>query len=305
MRTVFSGVSSNILNKAGLGKIQSGNILTVKIIENKNGLIKAAVKGRILFIKGDSGLKIGNVYRVRAQWSGKTLQLQMLENNENPFKSFGMQTEGPNPDLIFAAARRAGLHLKDSNINLLKRLIRRRDTLTDEKARFASEAVKKGLSPEEMVAVIASGDGEQKSRDEKTKLFNHLTDDNELWFIVPYNFTPDGETGLSGSLRIKKDLISRKIMLVVLETLIDGQRLFFMIDWAAQKNRSVRLFTEGDLSPDKKIKITERLPEILSNLSLNFDDNIIESCFQNNSDGGLFDGFSFSDLPSDGIEEIV
>ena len=71
MRTAFTGISNNFLIKAGLKDVRSGDILSVKILENKNGLIKATVGGKIISLKGGKDLTPGILIRVRARWNGK------------------------------------------------------------------------------------------------------------------------------------------------------------------------------------------------------------------------------------------
>ena len=83
MRTTLLGVNNKIISKAGLEQIRSGDIITVKILDNKKGLIKASIKGKILLLKGDPSLKTGDRIRVHAQWSGKTLYLNKLSDKKN------------------------------------------------------------------------------------------------------------------------------------------------------------------------------------------------------------------------------
>ena len=307
MRAVLTGINQTVLNKAGLDKLPSGRILSVKIIENNKGLIKASIAGRLIQLKGSVNLKPGNLYRVRTEWIGKTLNLRIIDKSGEILEMFKTgNSENPESLILFEAAKRAGMHLKDENIRLLKRLLRKKTGLTDEKARLVAEAVKKGISPEEMIGIIDGSSVDSRERREKTLLFNHLSSDNELWFIIPYNMTVEGGEELCGSLRLRKSLDNGKINLVVIETRLDDTgRLFFLINWNSGKNTTVRMFSDCRLPNQMKKEVKERLPEILSNLSLKFDDNIIENCFQDESCEGLFDGFSFSGTIAGGVEEMA
>lgn|GEM_PF-5197203 len=305
MRTAFLGVSNTILNKAGLDGLRSGDIITVKIIENNNGLIKASIMGRSILLKGPANLQIGQIYRVKTQWTGKTLLLNLIHNKNNASDIFGAPGQTDlGFSMLYSAAKRAALHLKNENVELLKRLLRKKGPLNEEKARLAAEAVKKGLAPEELISIIEHRSGEDRGSQEKTLLFNHLKDGNELWFIIPYSFGIDG-TQLSGSLRIKKNTDSGKLTTAVIETEIDSSRLFFMISDFNSEKRRLKVFSEQPLDNSVKNKIKSGLPEILGNLSMKFDDNIIENCFRNQSLEMDFDGFSCEETSADGIEEVV
>ena len=222
MRTAFPVINNRTAFKAGLNRIQSGDILSVKIIKNSNGLIKASVNGKIFNLRGGADLKSGQILKVRAAWSAETLMLERIDS-ESSIKSLLTQT-GLKTDaaalLLFETAKRAGLPLKGSYLNELKRFLRKNRKFNSEEARTAVESIKKGLSAENIIHAITSRDFSDREDREKTILFNSLKKDDELWFVVPYNFKlQHDETGVCGSLRIKKNLSTGKI-----ETGID--RLF-------------------------------------------------------------------------------
>lgn len=305
MRTSVTGVSNNVLLKAGLDRIQSGDILTLKIIENSKGLTKVLLKGKTIYINSMKDLIPGKTIKVRAQWSGKTLYLHRLEllKIDNPFTEAGLKNN-PASMLLLEAARRAGLSIRENNIKILKKLLRTDRKLNKETARFAAEAVKKGLSPDNLIALItANYDFSDGKDEEKTKLFNQLSSDNELWFIVPYKLRIE-EYELKGSLRIKKNLLTKQIETVVIESIIEEEKIYFLIRNYNKVNTELKILTEGKLKPKIRKKIKENLNEIQGNLSLKIDDNIIEECFV--TEKGLnFDGFSLIYNNYSGFEAIV
>ncbi|MDC7225831.1 MAG: hypothetical protein PQJ61_03590 [Spirochaetales bacterium] len=303
-----------------MGNIRSGDILTVKIIENNNGLIKASLLGKTMLLKGPDNLQVDSVHRVKALWNTEILQLNLLDSKSRVSELFDMSAslKGASDhfaSMLFAAAKRAGLHLKDENVNILKRLIRKKTNLDVEKSRIASEAVKKGLSPDELLMIFEGTDSESENRQnkEKTLLFNHLKSNDELWFVVPYNFSggfsetesSDQDLSLNGSIRIRKEMKTGKISLAVIETRIENKRIYFMIKDFNNKHAAMKIFSDGILDKSTKKAIREELPKILGNLPIKFDDNIIEDCFEDRADGSGFDGFSYSDFSAEGVEEIV
>ncbi len=308
MRAGFTGISNTILNTAGLDRIRTGDILTVKILENKNGLIKAVIKGKTISLKGGKDLTPGSVIRVKTEWSGKTLFLNRLETGKSLEKM--LLTAGIRPEnasyALFEAARRSGLHLKEENVEILKKLLKSRGSLDRKNARIAAECIKKGIEPENIIGVFGNYHDQDQRSGQKNLLFNHLKDGNELWFIVPYSFKAEGAE-LTGSLRIKKNTDTGKILSFVLETEYKDKPLYFLIGNYQAADRTVRILFEGDLTTKEKSTIIRSLSEITCNLNLKFDDNIIENCMDSDNDSiWIFDGFSYSEHNAfSGVDEVV
>ncbi len=308
MRIALQGISNKVIQKAGLAEIRSGDILLIKIIENKKGLIKASLSGKLIQLKGSAELKPGQNLKVRAMWSGKGNILYLNKADAQAAFSKKITDLGIKPDLIstslFEAARRAGLPLKDDNIRLIKRLLRLKSKLSREEARVAVECLKKGLSAEEITGIINNQFNHDRRKEEKTLLFNSLMCQNELWFIIPYSFSSE-ELVLEGSIRIKKNTKTRVIETVVLETSFKNGRLYFIIENYGKDNRRLKLAADRMLNNNEKHEIKRLLPEILGNLSLKFDDNIIDDCFKNSHENILFDGFSTYKRSANSIEAFV
>ena len=193
---------------------------------------------------------------------------------------------------------------------MLKRFLRSKERPTVEDGRAAAECIKKGLEPEALEAVFARyGEPRRDNDDPPELLFNHMKNEDELWFIMPYNFD-GGDGNMQGSLRFCRNLRSGEITTEVIEAGIRNRRVFFLIENPQSDSRRIRVFTEGaaDRSLKKQIKIA--LPEILGNTDCKFDDNIIENCFKVEQQDGnrsrkKFDGFSYETEVSAGVEEIV
>ncbi len=313
MRITFSGISNRVNSKAGLENIQSGEILSVKITKNKQGSVKAILNGKNLSITGRIlDLKNGDLVKVKTEWVGKKLYLHRLDSSnaiKNILSESGIKPE-PNSILLFEAIKRAELPLKSDLVKELKRILRKSSKLSPEQARTAAEAIKKGLSPDEYIASFEHKEPQDRQNKEETLLFNSLSGDDYLWFIVPYNFSIAEQNGsVSGSLRIKKNIASKKIETVVIEasagTASNKGRYFFLIDKYQSNEKVLRIFTEGNLSKSEMREIKKRLPEILGNLPVKIDDNINENCFDEKSAGFLFDGYSYDESVSSGFEEVV
>lgn len=307
MIKAVTGTGNNFLNKAGLKSIQSGEILSVKILENKGSLAKVSLKGMIVMLRTEDVLAPGATIKVRAQWSGKTLYLNKPENNSADifFKAAGIENN-LSAHLLIDTAARAGLSIKENTIKLIKKLLRRRGCkdLDKETARLAVEAIKKGLSPENILGAAGlSGRDDDTADHEKTILFNQLKSGDELWYIVPYKFSVEN-TEIKGSLRIKKNLTTDKIDTTVIEAGLRENRLFFLIKNYGKKNMELKIFSEKKLNSTIKRKIKKNLAEIQGNLKLKIDDNITEECFSTDKDY-FFDGFSMFSSESSGFETIV
>lgn len=306
MRTTFPVVTNTILSKAGLDSVRSGEILSVKITENNKGLIKAVIKGKVIILKGSADLRVGKTIKVRAQWSGKTLLLNRVDD-KNGIKNIISESGIKNNNLsmlLFEAARRSGLSLKDENLSLLKKLLKQKKELNREEARTAVESIKKGLSAEEMTAVAGSANSEDRKEREKNLLFNHLKDGEELWFIIPYNFTAD-ERSLEGTMRIRKNVVMHEIITVVLEVKLEEGRLFFLIDDYNTKKQKIRFITDGKITAKTKKIIIKRLPQFLGNMRQKIDDNVIKGCLNEQTESLVFDGYSLTESTLKGIEEVV
>lgn len=305
MRTTFSVVNNTFLSKAGSNKIRSGDIFSIKIIDNKNGLITTRIKGNLITFKGSASLKLNTILKVRAAWRGNTLVLDRIEENRGLKKwisTYGIK-ENPAAVSLFEAVNRSGGHLQDDTLRLLKRLLRKKKEITKEESRTAAELVKKGLSPEEMLSITSVFDGHEEKNKDKALLFNHIADGDELWFIVPYSFSTD-ELKLDGSIRIKKSIKSKEIQSAVIDVSVSGNRYFFLISNFSGKNRRLMVFTDGKIGANQKKQIKKLLPEILGNLFIKIDDNIIEDCFSDCSPYD-FDGFSAIKSTLSGVEEVV
>lgn len=305
MRTTFSVVSNNFLYKTGLDKIRSGDILSLKIIENKNGIIKAAIKGGLLTLKGSKLLTPDTILRVRAEWNGKTLLLSRIDKESSIkqlFNTYSIKDDFYSISL-FEAVKRSGAHLRDENIRLFKRLLRNKKELNKEEARTAAEVVKKGLSADGMIDITGAYSKNNEENRDKTLLFNHLHENDELWFIVPYSFS--AETKLDGNIRIRKNIKSKDILSVVIDVRASDGRYFFLIENYSSKNRKLKVFAEGHITSGQKKQIKKLLPEILGNLSIKYDDNIKENCFGINGESTVFDGFSEVRPSLSGVEEVI
>jgi hypothetical protein len=303
-----AGLNNIQVHKAGLGKIRSGDIFSIKIIESQDGFLKASIKGKILTIKSTRYFEDGKTLRVKAEWSGKTLLLKTVTGKEM-LKNF-IAGAGIKPDeaavTLFQAARSGSLVLKDENIRLLERFLKYRKDLSNEEARTAVEFIKKGIYPEG-ISDLFNGEGFQEDRrkEDSALLFNHLQDSRDLWFVIPYNFkkmsSEGGADGLTGSIRYQKNLDNGKIEKVILDIITFSNRYFFMIESFSLQKRKLHIFTEKEISSRQKKAILNELPEILSNLPAEIDDNIRENYTADTE----FDGFSFNDEPAGGIEEFV
>ncbi|MBI9105486.1 MAG: hypothetical protein JEZ04_02010 [Spirochaetales bacterium] len=302
MRIASLGVNKNLIVKSGLGKVQSGDILSIKIIENSKGRIKASIQGRIVLVKSSSNLIAGQTLRVKAVWKGEALILKQT-GAANPFKTIVNELNLPQDAVVlnfFRTAARAGLVLKGDILKIIQRFLRNRKKLGAEEAGAAVELLKKGLYPEDMINFI-SGDGQSDSEDEKKKLlFNHLQDSNDIWIIVPFKFKYDSRQ-LEGSIRLKKRRPHNKTEKAVIAVQVEGNRLFFVIDRFDSETRKLYILSEGSLSRKEISRIKNGLTEILGNMRVEIDDNISENCFQD----GSFDGFSLSGETNFCIEEIV
>jgi hypothetical protein len=302
LRIASLGVNKNLVIKSGLGKVQSGDILTVRIIENRNGRIKASIHGKIITVKSSMNLIDGQVLKVKAGWKGRTLILNLVDADSNLksiINELNIQANSAALNL-FRAAGTAGLVLKDDIIKLIKRFLRGRKKLSSEEAGAAVELFKKGLYPENLIQLFC-GDGEPDERDEQKKLlFNHLQDGEEQWFIIPFNFS-SGSRAIKGSIRLQKRKINKKTEKVVIVVHNDDNKYYFVIDKYTSEKRRMHIFYSGELSADARLGIKTVLTEILGNMGLEIDDNIREKCFQNTD----FDGFSLSREVNFGIEEVV
>ena len=305
MRTSLTGVNNSIIIKAGLDRIRSGDIISLKILENKNGLIKASVKGKIISFKALEGMMPGDLVKVKAQWSGKVLYLQRIENKQlqNFIRENGLSSD-PATITILETARRAGLPLKTDNLRLLKKFIRKSGKGNRESIRLAVEAVKKGLSPVNLLNILQfSGDSDNENEQNKAVLFNQLNSGNELWFVFPYKFKIESSI-LEGSIRIRKNLLIKKIDSVVIETSMDIGKIYFLIKNYGTENSEMQILTEKKLRPFMRRKIKTGMNEIQCNLSLKIDDNIIEECF-GDENGLNFDGFTLDYTDRKGFEAVV
>lgn len=302
MRVASTDVNRNLIVKSGLGKVQSGDIFSVKIIKNSNGLIKALVRGKLIDVKSSRNLIPGQVLKVKADWKGNTLILKQIDSAVKIKTALeGMNVKPDQASIaMFRAAGKAGLVLKDDIIKIIKRFLRGRKKLSSEEAGAAAELLKKGLYPENMIQFITGGGEPDERHEQKKLLFNHLQDRDDLWFIIPFNFMHDGRS-LDGSIRIQKRKITKKTEKAVIAVSDGDNKYYFLIECFTSAKRKIHVLTEG--SPDEALKrgIKILLPEILGNMSVEIDDNIREKCFQSEA----FDGFALNGDRSFGIEEFV
>ena len=302
MRAAFSGVNRNLIIKSGLGRVQSGDILFVKVLEAKDGLSKASIAGKIITVKSSLALEAGKSFRVRALWQNDKLFLLPLKADAEAAGLFeGLYGSGGEKisDAFIRKAAFSGLVIKNDVVRYLRRFLRRRKDSNPEKEGLIIELLKKGLYSESMVETL-SGEKEERDDGSSELLFNHLQDKNELWFIVPFDFKAGG-TSIPGSIRMKKNRSTGKTEKAVIEVRRPSGKMFFSIDDFSGGSKTLRLASEEDLGPAEKQKIKTGLIEFLDNMSLKIDDNIIENCFT----GGGFDGFNFGGRSSSGVEEVV
>ena len=303
MRITSFGVNKNLIVKSGLDKIQSGDIFSIKIIENSNGRIKTSILGKIISVKSSTNLIAGQTVKVKAFWNGGTLVLNPVDPDNSVKTILSDLNMQQNPAVLkfFRSAVSSGLVLKDDIIKMIKRFLRNRRKLGSEEAAAAVELFKKGIFPENIINLICGGENmSPDEREDKKFLFNHLQDENDLWFIIPFRFKLD-DNALSGSIRIKRHRANKKILKAVIAVNVEGNKLYFVIDRFDSELRKLYILSEGGLSRLAKSRIKNELHEILGNMSVEIDDNISENCFQDEN----FDGFSIGGDVSYGIEEIV
>ena len=303
MRITSFGVNKNLIVKSGLDKIQSGDIFSIKIIENSNGRIKTSILGKIISVKSSTNLIAGQTVKVKAFWNGGTLVLNPVDPDNSVKTILSDLNMQQNPAVLkfFRSAVSSGLVLKDDIIKMIKRFLRNRRKLGSEEAAAAVELFKKGIFPENIINLICGGENmSPDEREDKKFLFNHLQDENDLWFIIPFKFKLD-DRHLDGSIRIKKRKINKKIEKAVIAVNTGSNKLYFVIDRFDSELRKLYILSEGGLSRLAKSRIKNELHEILGNMSVEIDDNISENCFQDEN----FDGFSIGGDVSYGIEEIV
>ena len=172
MGPAVNGVNNSLILKTGLKGVQSGEVFSVKIISNNNGLIRLALKGRLLNVKGDGSLEPGKTVRVRAEWAGKTLVLRQLDSKSrftNIIRGHGLKPDAGTV-AMFRAAADAGLPLTRDNVRLMKRFLRSADEPDREEARTAAELIKKGLDPSRIIQVLESYDREDDQKQHESAI---------------------------------------------------------------------------------------------------------------------------------------
>lgn len=177
----------------------------------------------------------GSILNVRALWLGKKLHFSILKKTKDSLNQAFLDTNTHKLiDKVFLSEiLHSKTNLNEIQIKLLKELIKKRSDISKEELRTAIEAIKKGLNPEDFFNIFGASfkkDNNESNR-EKYLLFNHLKNDNVLWYYMPIDLKISDEDFLSGSLRIKKDVSIKAITNVVIEVKIDiERRVFFLIN---------------------------------------------------------------------------
>ncbi len=300
------GINRNLILKAGIDNVKTGDFLYIKVLSHDAGKARISVNGKTLTVISSLSLVSGQTLRVKAVWNGNMLELRLSDTAAGKIPAilsgyFKSDIEG---SVVLTAMKNAGLSLKDENIKNMVKVLSRLKESGPGKARIAAEMLKKGFIADENAVVFLEGNGLDEGHENNDKfheLFNSVESDVTNWLILPYSLKGP-ERILKGSLKLKFRKHVKLPEVAVIEVVINGEKVFFVIDNPCRDNRRVEIFTSQEGRFLKKTEIRNELKENLRNLGIKFDDNINNWCFGED----LFDGFSLtSDYAASGFEELV
>ena len=299
MRAAFSGFNKELNAKAGLKTIRPGDLFILKVSENKEGQKGVLLKGRFFKLQTDQNLISGRKIQVRARIRAGRIEFEHVTNREKGSGTvpFVGSREDSVVDYILRRAAAGGLIIRKRLMLTVKRFLRKHPAPSDDESSAFIELIKKNLYSESMLSFLTSC-GDRRGGDERALLFNHMQKGDELWFIKPFCFKGD-QADLPGSIRIKKNRKTNKVIKYVIETIYKDHRIFFEID--NLNIRKMKIYYEDRLGSGDKKKFIAGVHEILDNKDVKFDDNITTQCLKKHA----FDGFESYSVKTDGVEEII